>query len=81
MLKMEKGKTEQEKSGKETAHKLVFSFCGSIVTLKKLEVLWDFVENKPYPAQSTNAPYNNTTFSAVGPDGDRFYTGARIIVR
>ena len=46
-----------------------------------LVVLWDFVENKPYPAQSTTAPYNNTFFSAVGPDGDRFYTGTRVVVR
>ena len=35
-----------------------------------LVVLWDFVENKPYPAQSVAAPYNNTFFSAVGPDGE-----------
>ena len=46
-----------------------------------LVVLWDFVENKPYPAQSSTAPYDYTTFSAVGPDGERIYTGTRITVR
>jgi len=46
-----------------------------------LEVLWDFQNNEPYLPQSTTAPYNYTTFSAVGPDGERIYTGTRLIIR
>ena len=46
-----------------------------------LVVLWDFANNEPYLPQSMTAPYDYTTFPVVGPDGDRFYTGARIIVR
>jgi hypothetical protein len=46
-----------------------------------LVVLWDFVENKPYVPKSTTAPYNDTTFTVVGPDGDRIYTGTRMIIR
>ena len=46
-----------------------------------LVVLWDFVQKKAYLAQSTTAPYNNTFFSAVGPDGASIYAGVRIIVR
>ena len=44
-------------------------------------VLWDFVEKKAYPAQSTTAPYAYTHFSAVGPDGEGIYDGTRIIIR
>ena len=46
-----------------------------------LVVLWDFVNNVPYLPQSATAPYDYTTFSAVGPDGERIYTGTRITVR
>ena len=46
-----------------------------------LVVLWDFVENKPYVPKSTTAPYNDTTFPVVGPDGDRIYTGTRLTIR
>ena len=46
-----------------------------------LVVLWDFVENKPYPAQSVAAPYNNTFFSAVGPDGEEIKVGTMIVIR
>ena len=46
-----------------------------------LVVLWDFAHNEPYLPQSATAPYDYTTFSAVGPDGERIYTGTRIVVR
>ena len=46
-----------------------------------LVVLWDFVEDKPYPAQSVTAPYNNTFFSAVGPDGEEIKLGTAIVIR
>ena len=46
-----------------------------------LAVLWDFVENKPYHAQSVTAPYNNTFFSAVGPDGEEIKVGTTIVIR
>lgn len=44
-------------------------------------VLWDFVEKKPYPAQSTTAPYTYTYFPVVGPDGEGIYKGTRFIIR
>ena len=44
-------------------------------------VLWDFQNNEPYLPQSTTAPYNYTTFPAVGPDGERIYTRTRVIIR
>lgn len=46
-----------------------------------LVVLWDFANNVPYLPKSTTAPYNYTTFPAVGPDGERIYTSTRITVR
>ena len=46
-----------------------------------LVVLWDFVENKAYPAQSTTSPYDYTFFSAVGPDGEEIKDGMMIIIR
>ena len=46
-----------------------------------LVVLWDFVENKAYPAQSVPAPDNYTFFSAVGPDGAEIKDGMTIIIR
>ncbi|MBQ3288148.1 MAG: hypothetical protein IJH50_01895 [Kiritimatiellae bacterium] len=46
-----------------------------------LVVLWDFVENKAYPAQSVAAPSDYTRFSAVGPDGAVIRDGAMIIIR
>ena len=46
-----------------------------------LVVLWDFANNEPYLPKSTTAPYNYTTFPAVGPDGERIYTGTRLIIR
>ncbi len=46
-----------------------------------LVVLWDYVNNEPYLPQSTTAPYKYTTFPVVGPDGERIYTGAQVIIR
>ena len=46
-----------------------------------LVVLWDFANNVPYLPKATTAPYNYTTFPAVGPDGERIYTRTRIIIR
>ena len=46
-----------------------------------LVVLWDFVEDKPYPAQSVSAPGNYTFFSAVGLDGEEIKDGLSIIIR
>jgi hypothetical protein len=37
-----------------------------------LVVLWDFVEDKPYVPKSTTAPYYDTSFPKVGPNGQRF---------
>ena len=36
-----------------------------------LVVLWDFVNDEPYVPKSTTAPYYDTTFPVVGPDGAR----------
>ena len=46
-----------------------------------LVVLWDFVEDKPYPAQSVTAPYNYTTFPAVGPNGAEITAGTTSVIR
>ena len=46
-----------------------------------LVVLWDFVEKKAYPAQSTTSPYGYTFFSATGPEGEAIYDGFRIILK
>jgi len=46
-----------------------------------LVVLWDFVENKPYVAKSTTAPYYDTTFPVVGPDGAKIALGSTIFIR
>ena len=46
-----------------------------------LVVLWDFVENKPYVAKSTAAPYYDTTFPVVGPDGAKIALGSTIFIR
>lgn len=46
-----------------------------------LVALWDFVENKPYVAKSTTAPYDYTTFPVVGPDGDEIRDGLMLIMR
>ena len=46
-----------------------------------LVVLWDFVENKPYVAKSTTAPYYDTTFPVVGPDGAKIVLGTTIFIR
>ena len=46
-----------------------------------LVVLWDFVNNEPYLPQSATAPYDYTTFSAVGPDGAEIRDGMTVIIR
>ena len=46
-----------------------------------LVVLWDFVNSRAYLPQSTTSPYGYVQFPAVGPDGERIYTGSRIILR
>jgi len=47
-----------------------------------LVVLWDFVENKAYPARSVAAPYTNyTIFPVVGPDGAKIVEGTILMVR
>jgi hypothetical protein len=46
-----------------------------------LVVLWDFANNEPYVAKSTTAPYNDTTFPVVGPDGAAIVSGSTIFVR
>ena len=46
-----------------------------------LVVLWDFVNNEPYLPQSATAPYDYTTFSAVGPDGAEIRDGMTMIIR
>ncbi len=46
-----------------------------------LVVLWDSVEKKAYPAQSTTSPYNYTFFPVVGPDGDKIAEAFMMIVR
>ena len=46
-----------------------------------LVVLWDFVEKKAYPAQSTTSPYGYTFFSATGPEGEAINDGLRIILK
>ena len=46
-----------------------------------LVALWDFVEKKPYLAQSTTSPYNYVQFPVVGPDGEEIKAGLMIILR
>ena len=46
-----------------------------------LVVLWDFVENKPYVAKSTTAPYFDTSFPVLGPDGAKINEPFVVIVR
>ena len=46
-----------------------------------LVVLWDFQNNVPYLPQSMTAPYGFAPFPVVGPDGERFYIGSRVIIR
>ena len=46
-----------------------------------LVVLWDSVENKPYVAKSTTAPYYDTSFPVVGPDGEKIATAFIMVVR
>ena len=46
-----------------------------------LVVLWDYVNNEPYLPQSATSPYKHTTFPVVGPDGERIYTGSRVLIR
>lgn len=46
-----------------------------------LVVLWDFQNNEPYLPQSVTAPYANTTFPAVGPDGDLILNAFTLVIR
>ena len=46
-----------------------------------LVALWDLANDEPYLPKSTTAPYNYTTFSAVGPDGAEIRSGMTILVR
>ena len=46
-----------------------------------LTVLWDFVENKAYPAKSVASPSDIVGFSKVGPVTERILTGTEVIVR
>ena len=46
-----------------------------------LVVLWDFANNVPYLPQVATSRGTYTTFPVVGPDGERIYTGTRLIVR
>ena len=46
-----------------------------------LVVLWDFVNNEPYVPKSTTAPYADTTFPVVGPDGAEITAGLTILIR
>ena len=46
-----------------------------------LVVLWDFVNDVPYVPKSTTAPYNDTTFPVVGPDGAPIRDGIMLILR
>ena len=46
-----------------------------------LVVLWDFVNDVPYVPKSTTAPYNDTTFPVVGPDGAPIRDGMIMILR
>ncbi|MCR5750604.1 MAG: hypothetical protein K6G91_01455 [Kiritimatiellae bacterium] len=46
-----------------------------------LVVLWDFKNNVPYCPKSTTAPYNDTTFPVVGPDGAEIMDGFLMLVR
>ena len=46
-----------------------------------LVTLWDFANKVVYPAKSVNAPYEITTFSNVGPEGDAIVPGLMIFIR
>ncbi|MBR2838561.1 MAG: hypothetical protein IKE55_07255 [Kiritimatiellae bacterium] len=46
-----------------------------------LTVLWDFVEDKAYPAKSVASPSDIVGFSKVGPVTERILTGARLVIR
>ena len=46
-----------------------------------LVTLWDFANKVVYPAKSVNAPYEITTFSNVGPEGDAIVPGLMILIR
>lgn len=46
-----------------------------------LVVLWDFVNDVPYVPKSTTAPYSDTTFPVVGPDGAPIRDGMMIFLR
>jgi hypothetical protein len=46
-----------------------------------LVVLWDSVEKKAYPVQSTTSPYNYTFFPVVGSDGEKIAEAFMMIVR
>ena len=46
-----------------------------------LTVLWDFVENKAYPAKSVASPSDIVGFSKVGPVTERILTGTEVIIR
>ena len=46
-----------------------------------LVVLWDFENNEPYVPKSTTAPYYDTSFPVVGPDGAKVAAPFMMIVR
>ena len=46
-----------------------------------LVVLWDSVEKKAYLPKSTTAPYKDTIFPVVGPDGEKIASAFIMVVR
>ena len=46
-----------------------------------LVVLWDFVENKAYPATSVVSPSDIVGFSKIGPMTECIYMGTRFLFR
>ena len=73
-LKIEQGKSDG------TEMQLVRNYRPVKLT-NGLVVLWDFANNEPYVAKSTTAPYNDTTFPVVGPDGAEIAAPFTIVVR
>ena len=46
-----------------------------------LVAIWDFVENKPYLAQSTTSPYGYVQFPVTGPVGEKIEAPFILVVR
>ena len=46
-----------------------------------LVAIWDFVENKPYLAQSTTSPYGYVQFPVTGPVGEKIEAPFVLVVR